>query len=640
MDITRQWRWTSALLPAAVLAAALLGTPRADAAGSQWARSIDTPRTPAQLGLPADASPRRLAVAALARSAAKLAPTGRLGGLRVVGQPAPLGDHGHGLRFRQTTGGLRVLWSDLAVVESRGAVSSIFGTAVPLTGELSGERRITAGRARQIALRTVRGSSASAELVAYAGEPAKPRPPRRAFVVEVAPAGSRGEDEPESICVVVDAATGKVLKQWRGSAARPADGSPARAAATKTVLIQMVDGGNQTVDLTPNYRDIWTMGNPYQFLPPFGVDTGGTVTPNATLAQQWVVDVSRFFCKVRQYCGRDSGTAGVGHGDYNRHFFTVNWKPEDDEAGSYFNDRIHIAPSAASQPQTVAHEFGHQIDDYYRDDYVSTKEGREVDEALAEMFAYDYERDRNLPGHTGTRVSDLLANPSAYTMGGISLPSHMNNYRCGSVDEHINGYILGHAYYLMVKNIRARIADGHAQAGNLAQYIPMALPAFRTFGSVRKAFILRARGLYPGDGPGGTGGEVEAAIADAFDAVGVFESTTGTGKCTPSLPPEGGDPEPPICHQKPSLPQCNGDATPTPPAIDQSTRRSVVATTSGVTMASVEPGERLPYFARKASEMRWLSSGSRVGSTRASMPSISTRPSRSARRYHAPRSPR
>ena len=506
--------------------------------GDMWSRSVDGPITAAQLGLPADASARVLGRAAITRSARRLAGGGRLGNVRFAGEPLPprAGGRGvHGLHYRQQIGGLRVLYSGLDVAVAANRVGAISGSVVPLKRtSLAGERRISAHRARAIARRVVAGpdSARRAELLAYAGEPNKPRAPRRAYVVEVAPPADSGDDSPAAVCVVVDSTTGKVLKRWRGFAARPVERAPrrasARAAATKTVLIQAVDAKGAVADVTPNYRDIYTMGDPrkYGSDSPLQQDTFGTLSPSFFTVSPWVLDVTRFFCQVRSYCGRDSGLDG----SYNRHFYTVNWGG----AGSrYLNstERIHIDQSSATQPQVIAHEQGHSIDFHFLDDFLQTFEGDEVEEALAEMFAYDYERERILTGATGTRVSPRLADPNSFSLRNGTLPAHYNDYSCTVTDPHDNGYILGHAYWRLVQRI------GHGTAGKVLQGVPWQLPARRDFGDVREAMEDAAFGIFiPGGGKGAPPRAVRPFVEAAFDAVGVQDNSRRTDRCPGASP--------------------------------------------------------------------------------------------------------
>jgi hypothetical protein len=520
----------NAVLALALTACCLAFAPAAQSVarpqGDLWSVSVDRSITAGQLGLPADASARALGRAAIERSLSRLVGRRRLGSLRFAGEPLPPGRGGrrtHGLRFRQRIGGLRVLYSQLGATVAPGRVRSVAGTVVPLnTMKLAGVRRISAGRAQEIARRVVPAAvrARRAELVAYAGEPAKPRSPRRAYVVEVMPAATGSDDSPAAICVVVDATTGKVLKRWRGFAARPrkrnVTGQSALAAA-KTVLIQLVDAKGAVADVTPNYRDVYTMGDPRSFGldSPLQQDTFGTLSPPFFTVNSWVNAVTQFFCVTREYCGRDSGLDG----SYNRHFYTVNWGGS---ASRYVHagERIYIDVDSTTQPQVIAHEQGHSIDFHFRDDFVATFEGDEVEEALAEMFAYDFERDRILTGATGPRVSSVLADPSDF-----ALPERYTDYSCTSTDEHRNGYILAHAYWRFVQRV------GHNVAGHVLQGVPWQLPALREFGDVRTA-MERASGtlLVPGLN-GGPPRRVSSEVAAAFGEVGVLASSRRTLAC-------------------------------------------------------------------------------------------------------------
>jgi hypothetical protein len=501
----------------------------APAAGDMWSRSVDGPITARQLGLPPDASPARLAHAAIRRSARRLAGGGRLGDVRFASRPLPPAATGrrlHGLRFQQQVGGLRVLYSQLDVTVEDGRVSSIAGTVVPLRrATLSGARNIGARQARRIARRAVAGADSArrAEPVAYAGEPGDPRRPKRAYVVEVAPATTGSDDSPAAVCVVVDAATGEVLKRWRGFAARPRGKRSATVAgaATKTVLIQIVDAKGTTADITPNYRDVYTMGAPRSFGldSPLQVDTFGTLSPPFSTVNSWINAVTRYFCLFREYCGRDSGLDG----SYNRHYYTVNWGASSRYVHS--KERVFIDEDSTTQPQIVAHEQGHSIDFHFRDDYVATFEGDEVEEALAEMFAYDFEQDRRLAGVTGRRVSDVLADPTRYSDAGGTLPDHYDDYNCTTGEEHHNGYILAHGYWKLVQRV------GHNVAGHVLQGVPWQLPARREFGDVRQAFARAAGSLLVPGLNGGPPRRVSAEVAAAFGEVGVVASSRRTGSC-------------------------------------------------------------------------------------------------------------
>ena len=206
------------LIRRAMLAAACAtALTAASAHADPWTRSAPQRLTAAELGLSRDAAAPVLARAALRRSAARLG-LARSAALALDPAPAPAGDGPQLLRFRQSLGGLRVLWSRIDVTVRAGAVQSISATTLPAR-RLSGARRLSADRARAIARRAAGGRAVAAELVAYAGEPGKPRVARRAYVVTVAPARQAGDVE-QTTSVVVDAGSGAILKRFAGSAAR------------------------------------------------------------------------------------------------------------------------------------------------------------------------------------------------------------------------------------------------------------------------------------------------------------------------------------------------------------------------------------------------------------------------------------
>jgi hypothetical protein len=197
-------------------------------------------------------------------------PARRLGHLEPVPAPGATG----AVTLRQSLGGLRVLFSQLHVRFRGGVVRGVGGTGMPLrSSRLAGRVAISRKRARDIARLRAAGpdTAASAQLVAYAGDPHRPRPPRRAYVVavdSVVPMSS--DDSPSPLCVVVDAATGEVLDTWRGtiapSTAKQArrDGKPAaRAEAAQTVLAQYEDAKGRTSDRAGDLgSDIWDLAVP------------------------------------------------------------------------------------------------------------------------------------------------------------------------------------------------------------------------------------------------------------------------------------------------------------------------------------------------------------------------------------------
>jgi hypothetical protein len=516
-------------------AAALLGAPGAHAAQDDWSRTVDERMSAASLGLPPDAPARRLGMTAIERSAGKLGGAARLGDVRFA-QTTRRGDGARGatpmraLRYHQTLGGLRVLWSELDVAVTPGAVESISATVVPLRPRsLSGERRISARRARTIARREVPEAAIirPAEFVVFAGSPAEPRAPRRAYVAEV----YERRDSETALCVIVDAQTGRVLDKWWGFAARPTAGDrpgrpAARAAATKTYLTQFVDAGGKDVSITGNFRQTFTMGNPFVpagYASGTGKETTGVLSDTLLRVIADTNNVTEFICLTRDFCGRDSGSDG----SYNRHFVTGNWCCGYAEY-RHSQERIYLSGAVGdtNDEGTIAHEFGHQADARFRNDYLQTVESDEVDEALAEMFGYDHERDSKdfFPGSPS--VKKILANPSSFKVAGVNPPARQADYNCtAGLDEHVNGYILGHAYYRLVQRLGT---TGHQVAGDILQFVPWRLPAKRTFGAVREAFERIGEERW---GPG-----VELHVDGAFNEVGVADSSSRTKQCPGAKP--------------------------------------------------------------------------------------------------------
>jgi Zn-dependent metalloprotease len=127
-------------------------------------------------------------------------------------------------------------------------------------------------------------------------------------------------------------------------------------------------------------------------------------------------------------------------------------------------------------------------------------------EALADMFAYDYDRGDTTLGEETTviRVKRDWANPAS---GGN--PAHMSGYvTTPGRTVHHNATILSHAYYLFVLSV------GHPTAGNVLQYIPYQLLPNPTFREVKDAFVRMAAHLYPQS-------NVRAAAVTAFARVGL-----------------------------------------------------------------------------------------------------------------------
>jgi hypothetical protein len=495
-------------------AVALVAIQAGPAEASNWSRQVHSPIAAKKLGLPADAGPARLGRAAIERRIG-----GRLGKLdavaRMSSQP-PGGRRTTTVRFRQSLDGRRVLWSQFNVLVAGSKVMSISGTVVPLKStDVTGERRISGKQAQRVARGAVAGAMRlrPAEFVVFAGDPDKPRQPRNAYVVEVTTPEAGADDTP-TVCVVVDAETGKVLKQWRGSAARiGAQPRTKRLSQAKNVLVQVADNKSGNIDLANDGVNFFTTGNPYSWgtgsatreRELFGSPSSAFLaSPGQPFGQ--IGSVTQHFCLKRKYCGRDSGLPGpVGGGNVNRWFFSARFGGCRKGVcnNSHYDpglDRIFLTTADSDDADTIGHEVGHVIDEHFQDDYVDNFEGSEVSEALGEMYSYDYSFKTRFG--TGTSINDLLAAPNLFTfpLDG-QIPQKMSQFKCNAKDVHTNGYILAHAYWKWIEEMNAKGVSGRNIAGNLLQQIPFQLAAARTFGDTRAAFLNVIKASFGTDSP-------------------------------------------------------------------------------------------------------------------------------------------
>ena len=112
---------------------------------------------------------------------------------------------------------------------------------------------------------------------------------------------------------------------------------------------------------------------------------------------------------MRDYCGRDGGNPGPGGGDYNRFFVVGNWKDGGETDASQYqadDEHIMIGKSDTNDRDVLAHEFGHLIDHHYRDDYLSTFEGRDRQGGARGHVLH--RRDAQRPVRRRHRLPDLL----------------------------------------------------------------------------------------------------------------------------------------------------------------------------------------------------------------------------------------
>jgi hypothetical protein len=357
-----------------------------DRPASGWTQTLNVRLTHGRLGLPADASSRRLARAALARHAGRLGLRRSLRGLRFTrslrlpsgpASAAPL----RSLRFRQTLGGVRVVWSKIDVAVTPRGVSSITATVVPIApGVPARGHRIGRSRALRIAGRHVRGNeqTLSPQLVAYAGKPttraAKRRAARLAYVVEATPARHLGDHSSTPLCVVIDAHSGKVIATWRGHAARR-DQKQGRAVAQTTAAAQreepittiiIYDAEGASVGTSAPGRRVggWvTFGDP--FVRANWSDVDRTFSSVLGMLNFNMRNVVMHMCFTRFFCSRN----GTRDGTWEPFLATGNAGT----SGAVFlgPSRVAFSPLTGRTDDIVAHELGHLMDYVYSDDRVT-----------------------------------------------------------------------------------------------------------------------------------------------------------------------------------------------------------------------------------------------------------------------------
>jgi hypothetical protein len=260
----------------------------------------------------------------------------------------------------------------------------------------------------------------------------------------------------------------------------------------------------------------WGPGPFYRQRENFGSPSSAFLSSDPSRPYSSIAAVHDFFCNARRYCGRDSGLPGpVGHGDVNRWFMTANFAGcrEGVCNTSHYSsslDRIFLTAADTTEPDVIAHESGHVIDEHFQDDWVKTRESSEVDEALGDMFSYDYSYKQVWPGTKRVAIGSILATPNLFTFSDGAAPQKMSQYKCDAKDVHFNGHILSHAYWKWIESMNAKGLDGRTIAGNVLQSVPWQLAGQRTFGDTRNGFNLVIRAVY------GTSSPVFDAYVDGF----------------------------------------------------------------------------------------------------------------------------
>jgi hypothetical protein len=215
-------------------------------------------------------------------------------------------------------------------------------------------------------------------------------------------------------------------------------------------------------------------------------------------------EVAKYVCAIDHYCGR-FGSLAAGNGVYwPWEVFGLgpdrsNADPRNYDVSINRGDITNEVQGDAERNDTVGHEFGHVMDWVYAGDRLFTDEGKEVQEALADMFDYDAD------SHDATSGEDIFggpvinwANPGAIIDQAerVPYPAAMTDYRCRA-EVHHNGTILSHAFYRFRQLVSTNDSVGHSVSGRVLQQIPAFLEPQAKFYDVKRGFIQRAGELYP-----------------------------------------------------------------------------------------------------------------------------------------------
>jgi PASTA domain len=528
-----------------------------------WTRTLQPHWSSQQLGLPASAAPRRLGRAALRRAAPRLGLPRSLRGVRLERTlHTPPGSAGSpaldNLRFQQTAGGRRVVWSRLDVTLAGGEVRLIDATVVPVgRGRPAIRPKVSRIRALAIARRTVRGRERAhaPQLVTYAGSPARGLPPRSAWLIETLPAAAARGEDPIGLCVVVDARSGRVLSTWRGHAARshPDGTAPAVAARAaqghrnRIILLRDARRPSREPPVTQDQQ----IGSPYAAfnsdVPAFTLanwDTtpalfsgsGAVFDPDLDAAIRNTRDVVAFMCFTRGFCSRD----GKSDGEWEHTLVTGDIAVEHSFYDP-FSQRVFLTRLRGYQNDAIAHELGHHIDQTFSgDDRVLDREVREVREAIGDMFAIDFDREDSTFGEDGPRGKNTEIAAEDWANGGrIGQPLRMSQYLCAVDDIHFNSMILSHAYYTFAQRVTPDVA------GRVLYQVMAGLGPASRYVNVAGAFVAKAAAT--------TNAQVAAAARQSFLVEGGIDKPPPTCSGTAPTPPPPPPPPPPSQVAVPNL---------------------------------------------------------------------------------------
>jgi hypothetical protein len=299
-----------------------------------------------------------------------------------------------------------------------------------------------------------------------------------------------------------------VLARWDGVAELPPPPAPAAPPASGTTLAEVWDSSVQPPVLYARWE---TSADPFDSTS--WITTGTRAKAHITylgprngtmdaLAAN-VLEVGKYLCTVQRYCGRYGSLARVAAYFPWRVFGNGPTRSETSpitlDVSINRGDITAEVPNDAERNDTVAHEFGHVMDWANASDRLFTPEGKEVQEALADMFAYDADSHDATLGEDG--ISGPLRNwatPGALIEPTLRLPYpvSISQYRCGS-DEHFNSTILSHAFYRFRQLVSSNVSTGHFASGRVLRQLLGGLPPQLTFFNFKQKLIEKAGLAFP-----------------------------------------------------------------------------------------------------------------------------------------------
>lgn len=455
--------------------------------------------------------------------------------------------HTH-LRFDQYYRTLRVFGAQLVTqFDSSGNLLSVNGAYAVFPRKFSAKAVVGARQAEAIARNRVAAPGSAnlagpSELLVYIGR----KEPRLVWRVRV-------DEGPASLwSVFVDAISGNVLAEYNEvqsgnvSVVLPdllgeqkavnlweeepdADSYPDGVYAVDTTK-PMYDGGSNPPDLDSsqgvivvfNAFDQPATSNP-DSIPPVSIVGNGTTDGFLADAVSALHGLSATYDYFNDVHGRNS-LDGVGGS-----LKAIVRFGQDYQNAVYLSDQqmmiFGTGDLYAAALDVVAHEMTHGV--------ISTTAGLvylnqsgALNEAFADIFGEMVEGRINGTADwiIGTRLNQPIRNmadPGAFSCGGIPCPTRMSEYVFTSADNggvHTNSGIVNRAFYLLAEGLDGGIGTSIAEA-IFYRALTTKLVPLSEFIDLRLAVIASAEELY------GEGSNQAVRAAEAFDAVEIFDST-------------------------------------------------------------------------------------------------------------------